>query len=92
MRLPRYCQIPFQELRNKKADYKFVANYIRAEEAKGSFQDGNRHANMPRIICALKLRGKLSLEEIQQILEPYLLNTDNNDLRNGIEKLYNGAE
>ena len=77
---------------NKKADYKFVANYIRAEETKGSFQDGNRHANMPRIICALKLRGKLSLEEIQQILEPYLENTDNNDLRNGIEKLYNGAE
>ena len=77
---------------NKKADYKFVANYIKAEESKGSFQDGNRHANFGRIISALKLRGRLSLEEIQQILEPYLANTDNNDLRNGIEKLYNGAE
>lgn len=77
---------------NKKADYKFVANYIKSEEIKGSFQDGNRHANMPRIICALKLRGKLKLEEIQKILDPYLENTDNDDLRNGIEKLYNGAE
>ena len=43
-------------------------------------------------ICALKLRGKLTLEEIQKILDPYLENTDNDDLRNGIEKLYNGAE
>jgi len=77
---------------NKKADYKFVANYIKSEEKKGSFQDGNRHANFGRIISALKLKGKLSLEEVQTVLDPYLANTDNNDLRNGIEKLYNGAE
>lgn len=77
---------------NKKADYKFVANYIRSEEKKGSFQDGNRHANFGRIISALKLKGKLSLEEVQTVLEPYIENSNNNDLRNGIEKLYNGAE
>ena len=77
---------------NKKADYRFVANYIRSEENKHSFEDGNRHANIPRIIAALKLKGKLTLEEVQTVLEPYIETSDNNDLRNGIEKLYNGCE
>lgn len=77
---------------NKGADHKFVANYIRSEEKKGSFNDGNRHANVPRIVAALKLKGKLSLEEVQSVLEPYLENLDNQDLWISIEKLYNGAE
>ena len=77
---------------NKKADHRFVANYIRSEEKKGSFNDGNRHANVPRIVAALKLKGHLTLEEVQTVLEPYLESLDNQDLWNSIEKLYDGAE
>ena len=77
---------------NKKADHRFVANYIRSEEKKGSFNDGNRHANVPRIVAALKLKGHLTLEEVQTVLEPYLESLDNQDLWISIEKLYNGAE
>jgi len=77
---------------NKGADYKFVANYIRSEEKKGSFNDGNRHANVPRIVAALKMKGKLSLDEVKTVLEPYLENLENQDLWISIEKLYNGAE
>lgn len=77
---------------NDKADFEFVERYIKSEERKGSFKDGNRHANFGRVISALKLKGKLSCEEVKAILEPYIANTNNNDLRNGIEKLYNGAE
>ena len=77
---------------NKKADYKFVANYIRSEEKKGSFNDGNRHANVPRIVAALKMKGKLSLDEVKTVLEPYLESLENQDLWNSVEKLYEGAE
>ena len=77
---------------NKGADYKFVANYIRSEEKKGSFGDGKKHENVPRIVAALKMKGRLSLEEVQNILEPYLEHLENQDLWNSIEKLYNGAE
>ena len=77
---------------NKKADHRFVANYIRSEEKKGSFNDGNRHANVPRIVAALKMKGHLSLEEVQSVLEPYLEDLENQDLWISIEKLYNGAE
>lgn len=76
---------------NKGADHKFVANYIRSEEKKGSFGDGRKHENVPRIVAALKLKGHLSLEEVQTVLEPYLEHLDNQDLWNSIEKLYNGA-
>ena len=77
---------------NKKADYKFVANYIKSEENKGSFNDGNRHANVPRIVAALKMKGRLSLEEVQTVLGPYLEDLENQDLWVSIEKLYNGCE
>ena len=77
---------------NKGADYKFVANYIRSEEKKGSFGDGKKHENVPRIVAALKMKGRLSLEEVQSVLEPYLEHLENQDLWNSIEKLYNGAE
>lgn len=77
---------------NLKADWSFVENYIKSEEKKGSFNDGNRHNNIGRIVCALKLKGNISCEEVKTVLEPYVSNSSNNDLRNSIEKLYNGAE
>lgn len=76
---------------NKGADYRFVANYIQSESRKGSFNDGNRHNSIPRIVAALKLKGKLSLEEVQNVLSPYLEELDNQDLWNSLEKLYDGA-
>lgn len=77
---------------NTKADWKFVENYIKNEEKKGSFNDGNRHNNIGRIVCALKLKGNISCEEVKSVLDPYISNSTNNDLINSIEKLYNGAE
>ncbi len=76
---------------NKKADYRFVANYVRSEEKKGSFENGKKHENVPRIIAALKLKGRLSAEEVKNVLSPYLENLENPDLWNSIEKLYDGA-
>ena len=43
-------------------------------------------------MAALKLKGHLTLEEVQTVLEPYLESLDNQDLWNSIEKLYDGAE
>ncbi len=77
---------------NKGADYKFVTNYINSEEKKGSFNDENRQANVPRIVAALKKKGKLSLDEVKKVLEPYLENLENQDLWVSVEKLYNGCE
>lgn len=78
--------------RNIKADWSFVENYIKSEERKGSFKDGHRHDNIGRIVCALKLKGNITCAEVEAVLEPYICNSSNNDLRNSIEKLYNGAE
>lgn len=70
----------------------FADTYISKEVVKGSFDDGNRHNNVPRIIKALKLACDLSVGEVQDLLRPYLEGLPNQDLWNSIEKLYNGAD
>lgn len=78
-----------KEIKSPIANMEFVNGYMKSEEKKGSFDDGKRHDNIPRIILGLKLNGGLTCEEIKDLLEPYLSDTSNNDLYNGIEKIYN---
>ena len=70
----------------------FADAYISKEVVKGSFDDGYRHNNVPRIVKALKLACDLSVGEVQELLRPFLVDLPNQDLWNSIEKLYDGAD